>query len=335
MTISEKELFEIIDQSVQALQEKSDFSYMEALLETGENLVDGGQVFVKDGFPDADLKADLEDLYKDVDFKDMEAEAIRRSFQFALIKGMKQDYLQANHQMTPDSIASFIAYLIEIIAQPEETFSLADLSIGTGNLLWTIHNFLDAKDRQIMLAGVDNDDLLLSLASMLSAAQGIPAKLIHNDALQNLLLEPADIMVSDLPVGYYPVDSHAENFQTQADQGHSYVHHLLIEQGLHYLKDGGFAFYIVPFNLFDTEEGPKLLRYIQDAGHLQGMIHLNKAMFQNEQSRKSIIILQKKTEDSKQAKEVLLANAPEFNQAQEMKEFLGEINQWKNEQFND
>lgn len=333
MVISEKELFERIDQSVKALREESEFSYLEALLETGENLVDGGKVYVTDGFPDDDLKRSLEEIYHGVDLKQIEAEIVRRAFQYALIKGFKEDFIQANHQMTPDSIASFIAYLIEIIVQPDDNFTVGDLSIGTGNLLWTIHNFLARDERLINLAGVDNDELLLSIASMLSAAQGIQAELIHNDGLQNLLLEPVDIMVSDLPVGYYPVDTQAEEFETRAHEGHSYVHHLLIEQGLHYLKEGGFAFFIVPHNLFETEEGPTLLRHIQEVGHMQGMIHLNKTMFQNQASRKSILVLQKQSKNSKQAKEVLLANTPEFNDAEKMKEFLGEINQWKSEQF--
>src|SRR5699024_1690677 len=201
-------------------------------------------------------------------------------------------------------------------------------------MLWTIYHFLKNDKRQITLSGVDNDELLLSIASMMSAIQGIDTQLIYDDALQNLLLEPVDLMVSDLPVGYYPVDEQAKKFQTASEDGHSYSHHLLIEQSLHYLKDGGFGFFIVPYNLFETGESQALLRHIQDVGHMQGLIHLNQTMFKNELSRKSILIIQKQAEDSKQASEVLLANAPEFTNTNQMKEFLGEINLWKKEQFN-
>lgn len=334
MSLKEQELFEQINKSVEALQKHSEFSYLESLLETGENLNDDGKVYVKDGFPSEELKAELESIYNEIHLDDMNAEEIRKGFQFALIKGMKEDFLQPNHQMTPDSIASFIAYLIEMIVELDDSFSIADLSIGTGNLLWTIHNFLANENRTVALSGVDNDELLLSIASMMSAVQRISANLIHNDALQNLLLEPVDIMVSDLPIGYYPVDEQANKFQTSSEEGHSYSHHLLIEQSLHYLKDGGFGFFIVPYNLFETEESKGLLRYIQEAGHMQGLIHLNQSMFKNEQSRKSILILQKRSPESKQASEVLLATAPEFNQPDKMREFISEINVWKNEQFN-
>lgn len=334
MSLAYQDLFEKLNKSVKLLQKHSDFSYLESLLETGENLNDNGQVFVKDGFPTDELKAKLEKEYKRIQLVDFDPEEIRRAFQLALIKGSKEDYLQPNHQITPDSIANFIAYLVEIIVEPGEKFSIADLSIGTGNLLWTIFHFLKNDKRQITLSGVDNDELLLSIASMMSAIQGIETQLIHDDALQNLLLEPVDLMISDLPVGYYPVNEQANKFQTASDEGHSYSHHLLIEQSLHYLKDGGFGFFLVPYNLFETGESQVLLRHIRDVGHMQGFIHLNQTMFKNELSRKSILILQKQAEDSKQASEVLLAKAPEFTDTNQMKEFLGEINLWKKEQFN-
>ena len=322
-----------VDQSIALLQSGSEFSYLESLLETGENLLDHGQVLVRDGYPTESIKKDLEELYAKINLEDLQAEEIRQAFQLALIKGMREDYVQVNHQMTPDSIASFIAYLIEVLLEPGSDLSLGDLSIGTGNLLWTIYHFLNRDGRKIHVTGVDNDELLISLASMLSALQDIQAKLVHGDSLQNLLIDPVDVMVSDLPVGYYPLDQQAQKFETAKREGHSYSHHLLIEQGFHYLKAGGFAYFIVPSNLFESQEGKDLLQFIQKHGHLQGMIHLNKAMFQNEAARKSIIILQKQSKDSKQAEEVLLATAPEFNQAEAMKDFLADIHLWYQEEF--
>ena len=322
-----------VDQSIALLQSGSEFSYLESLLETGENLLDHGQVLVRDGYPTESIKKDLEELYAKINLEDFEAEEIRQAFQLALIKGMREDYVQVNHQMTPDSIASFIAYLIEVLTDPGVDLSLGDLSIGTGNLIWTIHHFLNKDGRKIHVTGVDNDELLISLASMLSALQDIQAQLVHGDSLQNLLIDPVDVMVSDLPVGYYPLDQQAQKFETANREGHSYSHHLLIEQAFHYLKDGGFAYLIVPYNLFESQAGKDLLQFIQKHGYLQGMIHLNKAMFQNEVARKSIVILQKQSENSKQAEEVLLATAPEFNQAEAMKDFLADIHLWYQEEF--
>jgi len=334
VSVQGNKLFKQIDETVTILTNNLNISYFEALIESCENLLDGGEVRVENGLPTPNIKEKLEDLYKDIQLNEYESEELRRIFQLLLIKGTKEEYLQPNHQMTPDSLGTFIAYLIEAIVDMDSSFHLADLSIGTGNLLYTVYHFLNDENRSIQLTGVDNDDLLISLASTSSALQQLDIQLIHDDALQNLLVEPVDVMVSDLPVGYYPLDSHAAGFNTSNETGHSFSHHLLIEQGMNYMKDGGFGFYLVPSNLFDTEEGSSLLTYIQSVGHFQGFIHLPKTMFQNEQSRKSILIVQKQSKNSKQAKEILLANAPDFDQPEKMKQFIGELNIWKKNQFN-
>jgi len=46
------------------------------------------------------------------------------------------------------------------------------------------------------------------------------------------------------------------------------------------------------------------------------------------------LIVQKQSKNSKQAKEILLANAPDFDQPEKMKQFIGELNIWKKSQFN-
>src|SRR5699024_8303870 len=136
--------------------------------------------------------------------------------QIALLRAMKDDYIQTNYQMTPDSLGSLIAYLIEIIAEPEKDIHLVVLTVGTGNLLLTISHFLNQDpNREISRSGVDNDELMLLLASTNSAIQRTPINLIYQDALSNLLLQPADIIVSDLPIGYYPVEDTIQNFKTR------------------------------------------------------------------------------------------------------------------------
>src|SRR5699024_11936114 len=71
----------------------------------------------------------------------------------------------------------------------------SDVCSSDLNLLLTISHFLNqVPNREITLSGVDNDELMLSLASTNSAIQRTPINLIYQDALTNLLLQPADIM---------------------------------------------------------------------------------------------------------------------------------------------
>lgn len=326
------DLFHTLDNSTKLLKEELEIPYLEALIHTAENLIDNGHVYNENHTLSKEFVEELEELYKEVELEKYEPEMIRQAMQLALLRGMKEDYVQPNHQMTPDSIGSLIAYLIEIIAEPKGDIHLADLSVGTGNLLLTIYHFLNqTKDRNMTLSGVDNDELMLSLASTNTTIQRTPVNLIYQDALTNLLLQPADIMVSDLPIGYYPVEEQLSDYQTRftEKENRSYSHYLLIEQAFNYLKADGYGFFLLPSNAFDDENVSVLVQYLQEVGYIQGIIQLPREIFANEESRKSVFVVQKKGPNAKQMGDVLLSNAPDFKDFEAMKIFLGEIAQWK------
>lgn len=190
------DLFQILDDSSKLLKEELEMPYLEALIHSAENLIDKGSVYNEDDIISEKVVKELESLYKTTNLDRMDSETIRKAMQLAMLRGIKEDYVQPNHQMTPDSIGSLIAYLIEIIAEPKNEIHIADLAVGTGNLLLTIHHFLkQAPNRMIELSGVDNDELMLSLASTNSTIQRTPIRLLYQDAISNLFIQPADIMV--------------------------------------------------------------------------------------------------------------------------------------------
>lgn len=334
METSAMDLFHTLDESSKILVEKLNLPYLEALIHTAENLVDRGTVYNEGDTLSEETVKELETLYKEIQIEDIEPETIRKGMQIALLRGMKEDFIQPNHQMTPDSIGSLIAYLIEIIAEPKGEIQISDLSVGTGNLLLTVHHFLkQTSNREISLAGVDNDELMLSIASTNSTIQRTPIHLLYQDALSNLLLQPADIMVSDLPIGYYPVEERLTDYQTtfeKKDQK-SYSHFLLIEQAFNYLKEDGYGFFLLPSNVFDDENISVLVDFLQKVGYIQGVIQLPREIFANENSRKSVFVVQKKGPNAKQMGDVLLSSAPDFKDFEAMKSFLGEITKWKQE----
>ena len=332
MKTTEIDLFHTLDNSTKALKEALEIPYLEALIHTAENLIDGGSVYNAEGILSDDIVKELKGYYEEVDLEKFNPETIRKAMQLAMLRGIKEDYVQPNHQMTPDSIGSLIAYLIEIIAEPQKNIHLTDLTVGTGNLLLTIYHFLNqAPNRVIELTGVDNDELMLSLASTNSTIQRTPINLFFQDALTNLLITPADIVIADLPIGYYPVDETIKDYKTRftGKDEKSYSHYLLIEQSLNYLKDNGYGFFLLPSNAFSDEKFSVLVSYLKEVGYMQAVIQLPRAIFANETSRKSVFVLQKKGDQAKQVSEVLFSNAPDFKDMEAMKSFLGEITSWK------
>lgn len=327
-------LYKGINDSALLLKEALGLSYIEAYIETAENILDGRTTRVIDGQPDEGTAGRLNDIYSHLELEIASPEEIRRANQFVLLKAAQDDYIQANHRVTPDLVGQIMAYLSLLFIDKEEELHLVDFGVGTGNLLTTVMNELQSEGVHIKATGIDVDDLLLSAAIVNSSMQGHQdIQFIKQDTLTNLFIEPADIAISDLPVGYYPDDEQAENFNLSFDEGHSYAHFLFIEQALNYLKENGLAFFVVPSAIFQDEKAKSLIQYTHEIGFFQAIIQLPRNFFKNEQSQQSIVLIQKKGSRARQAKEVLIARAPDFTQKEKVFSFFNDIAVWKDQNF--
>ena len=90
-----------------------------------------------------------------------------------------------------------------------EPLQIADFAAGSGNLLSTILLFLQSAGKTVSATAIDNDEVLVHLALQAFALQQLDVKTSLQDGLQDSLVDPQDFVVSDLPVGYYPVDANA------------------------------------------------------------------------------------------------------------------------------
>ena len=324
-----EQTFTSLKEAVALLQKELQVSYLDALIETGDNLL-AKEVHVEDGLPTAEVKTRLEELYANAQLAGLTTEQRRQVMQLLLLQAYKQEKIQANHQMTPDTIGFLVEYLLEKVLPKKQGLALLDLTVGTGNLLTAILSKLNQNGwPKIQAYGVDNDDTLITLASMATQIEQISVDLFHQDALDSLLLPKVDVVVSDLPVGYYPLDERVTQFKTRAKKGHSYVHHLLIEQAVNQLKPAGFGIFVVPKGLFESPEAKGLLDYIQANAYLQGMLNLPQDLFASKRGQKAILLLQKHGSGAKQAKQILLGDFPSFKHKEQFQAFLGQIDYWE------
>ncbi|WP_338108178.1 class I SAM-dependent methyltransferase [Pediococcus damnosus] len=323
-----EQLFNIIDESTEILMKELDSSYLDALIETGDNLI-SGEVHIEDGKPSTSARHNLEHFYEETNIKQLNAEVVRQALQLAILNASQQDHIQANHQMTPDTIGMLFAYLLQELLADTKTLTVLDPAVGTGNLLTTIMNDIhqNHKETKISGIGIDNDDSMLAMADINSRLQNLDVDLFHQDALDQLVFNSADVAVSDLPVGYYPIDVRVKKYQTHSTEGHSYVHHLLIEQAMNHVVASGFGLFLVPTNIFQTDQAANLLNYCKNNIYLQGFLNLPKDLFTNASLQKSILIVQNYGTQAKQASKVLLGDFPSFKNQKEMKKFLDEIKQ--------
>ncbi len=273
----------------------------------------------------------LDQINKDVteiDIENIPILQIRKAIQFGILKGMKTS-TQPNHSMTPESIALFIGYLAEKLMSHLDEVRIFDPASGTGNLLLHVMGHLS---RPCKGYASEIDPTLLKLSAVSANLQKQRVELFHQDSMQPFLLDPVDLVVSNLPVGYYPDDEQASKFLVRAEKGHTYAHHLFIEQSMNYTKDGGYLIFIVPNNLFDSEQSDFLHEYVQQTSQIVGLLQLPESAFTSKENAKSIAILQKKAEGMKVIKQPLLAMLPSFSEPKLMENMIVKINQWFLEQ---
>src|SRR4051812_17550386 len=206
-----EELFTLFNETALILQEEFACSYLEALADTGENLFQGA--ILQEELSELTVKR-LKKQYSELSLDQFSNEDLRKAYQLVILKGMKEN-VQPNHQMTPDTVGMLVAYLVDKFVK-SPSFRLLDPAIGTGNLLTTVLNYIK---RNVDAVGVDVDDLLLKLAYINANLQEHPIELFNQDSLEPLFIDPVDAVISDLPVGYYPNDVRASDYELSSEIG--------------------------------------------------------------------------------------------------------------------
>ncbi|MGY3748686.1 class I SAM-dependent methyltransferase [Vagococcus acidifermentans] len=325
----EEKGFHLLTESTELLQQALDTSFFDAYLENMENFLDSQTVRVIEGTPDPETAAKLQRIYQDIKALELTAESKRKISQLTLLKGMLSDTLQPNHQLTPDGIGFLVTYIVEELLADRLQLRVADLAVGTGNLLYTLMTNLALSGKQVSGVGVDADELLLNIAAVDKEWLGLDVTLFYQDSIQPLLLDPVDVAIADLPIGYYPDDARASSFTVAAETGHTYAHHLLMEQAMNYVTQDGFGVFLLPSQFLESEQAGQLKKWLTEKVYLQAILQLPENLFKNRASRKSIIVVQNRGEGASQATEVLLAELPSLKETQAVYQFIEEFNQWQ------
>lgn len=216
----------------------------------------------------------------------------RRSFQYLLMKAAQTEPLQANHQFTPDGIGFLLVFLVDQLASSDQV-DVLEMGSGTGNLAQTLMNNCQ---RSLDYLGLEIDDLLIDLAASMAEVMKADVNFAQGDAIRPQVLKESDVIISDLPVGYYPDDAIASRYQVASPQGHTYAHHLLIEQSLKYLKPGGVAIFLAPNDLLTSEQSPLLKQWMQDHAQVLAMVTLPENLFRSANLVKTIFVFRKQEE---------------------------------------
>ncbi len=252
----------------------------------------------------------------------LSAEEWRRAFQFLLIKASQTELLQVNHQLTPDSIGFILLYLLEELTA-DKSLDVLEIGSGTGNLAYTL---LNNSQKELHYMGIEVDDLLIDLSASMADVMQLDAQFIQEDAVRPQLMKPSDVIISDLPIGYYPNDAIAKRYQVASTSEHTYAHHLLMEQSLKYLKNDGLAIFLAPNNLLTSPQSDLLKDWLHQAASVLAVIALPENLFGHEKNAKSIFVLKKQTDTPK---ETFVYQLGDLQQQESMLAFIENFQKWK------
>ncbi|WP_413379076.1 class I SAM-dependent methyltransferase [Alkalihalobacillus sp. 1P02AB] len=319
-------LFQYFDRSAELVSEEKELLYLDSLALIADQLFKGEMIETKNDIE----KKKLQTIFEQIDLDKLDKEVVRKTFQLTVLKGMK-GAVQPHHSLTPDAVSLFMSYLInKVSVDLKKDFLITDLALGTGNLLSAV---LNQSPKPAKAIGFEADETLLNLAFVSANLQQNEVELFHQDSIQPLPNLKTDVVVTDLPVGYYPNDEVANEYELKAPEGHSFIHHLMIEQAIKQTRDGGYLFFLVPNFLFNSEQSEKLHKFLKEKSIILGLLQLPKSMFKSEQQAKSILMLQKKGEGVTQVQQALLAELPSFSKAEALADMIKQIDRWFKQQL--
>ena len=265
------------------------------------------------------LTLENDDDYFDI-VDNYDKETIRKVYQFLLLKALKE-LNNPSYDITPEVITMYISHLIECI-YGDKKVSITDLASGSGSLLINIAALVKGEKE---ITSVDVDSNYVRLQQNLFNLLETNVEIINQDALKPLNIKKQDIVISDVPFGYYADEDNSLNYKLCSTDGYSLNALLFIEQAANYLDENGVGILVIPKKVLELEDNFK--KYLEEDINLNAVITLPDEMFKNASQQKAIILITKKGQ-TRLPNQVFLAQIPSFQNKASYAKFIEEFNEW-------
>ena len=265
------------------------------------------------------LTLENDDDYFDI-VDNYDKETIRKVYQFLLLKALKE-LNNPSYDITPEVITMYISHLIECI-YGDKKVSITDLASGSGSLLINIAALVKGEKE---ITSVDVDSNYVRLQQNIFNLLETNVEIINQDALKPLNIKKQDIVISDVPFGYYADEDNSLNYKLCSTDGYSLNALLFIEQAANYLDENGVGILVIPQKVLELEDNFK--KYLEEDINLNAVITLPDEMFKNVSQQKAIILITKKGQ-TRLPNQVFLAQIPSFQNKASYAKFIEEFNGW-------
>ena len=265
------------------------------------------------------LTLENDDDYFDI-VDNYDKETIRKVYQFLLLKALKE-LNNPSYDITPEVITMYISHLIECI-YGDKKVTITDLASGSGSLLINIAALIKGEKE---LTSVDVDSNYVRLQQNIFNLLETNVEIINQDALKPLNIKKQDVVISDVPFGYYADEDNSLNYKLCSTDGYSLNALLFIEQAANYLDENGVGILVIPKKVLELEDNFK--KYLEEDINLNAVITLPDEMFKNASQQKAIILITKKGQ-TRLPNQVFLAQIPSFQNKASYAKFIEEFNGW-------
>ena len=265
------------------------------------------------------LTLENDDDYFDI-VDNYDKETIRKVYQFLLLKALKE-LNNPSYDITPEVITMYISHLIECV-YGDKKVSITDLASGSGSLLINIAALVKGEKE---ITSVDVDSNYVRLQQNIFNLLETNVEIINQDALKPLNIKKQDIVISDVPFGYYADEDNSLNYKLCSKEGYSLNSLLFIEQAANYLDENGVGMLVIPKKVLELEDSFK--KYLEEDINLNAVITLPDEMFKNASQQKAIILITKKGQ-TRLPNQVFLAQIPSFQNKASYAKFIEEFNEW-------
>ena len=254
------------------------------------------------------LTLENDDDYFDI-VDNYDKETIRKVYQFLLLKALKE-LNNPSYDITPEVITMYVSHLIECI-YGEEKISIADFASGSGSFLINIAALVKGEKD---FTSIDVDSNYVKLQQNIFNLLEVPAEIINQD-----------VIISDVPFGYYADEDNSLNYKLCSSEGYSINALLFIEQVANYLAEDGVGVLVVPKQILELEDNFK--KFLEEEINLNAVITLPEEMFKNSSQAKALILITKKGQ-KKLPSQVFLAEVPSYQNKTGYASFIEEFNSW-------
>jgi len=265
------------------------------------------------------LTLENDDDYFDI-VDNYDKETIRKVYQFLLLKALKE-LNNPSYDITPEVITMYISHLIECVYGDKKVY-ITDLASGSGSLLINIAALVKGEKE---ITSVDVDSNYVRLQQNIFNLLETNVEIINQDALKPLNIKKQDIVISDVPFGYYADEDNSLNYKLCSTDGYSLNALLFIEQAANYLDENGVGILVIPKKVLELEDNFK--KYLEEDINLNAVITLPDEMFKNVSQQKAIILITKKGQ-TRLPNQVFLAQIPSFQNKASYAKFIEEFNEW-------